>query len=135
ITALKKVEQDLKDAQAQLNLALVSGSAGTFVWDIRTNEVKWTKEEEALYGLPEGGFGGMLENWKKAVHPDDLPGVLAALQESIDQRKELDTEFRIVWPDNSIRWILAKAQTFYDENGQPERMIGINIDITARKGS
>jgi PAS domain S-box-containing protein len=52
ITMIKEVEEKLRDAQEQLNLALNAGSAGTFVWNIRTNDVQWTREEEALYGLP-----------------------------------------------------------------------------------
>jgi PAS domain S-box-containing protein len=133
ITPIKEVEEKLKDARTQLNLALSSGSAGTFVWNIRTNEVEWTREEEALYGLPEGGFGGRLDNWSQSVHPEDRAAALAALDKAIANKTELDIEFRIVWPDQSIHWILAKGKTIYDDQGAPEKMIGINIDITARK--
>lgn len=135
ITAIKEAEDKLRDAQLQLNLALKAGGVGTFVWNIRTNEVQWTREEEALYGLPEGAFEGKLDGWVRSVHPEDLPGALEKLQQAIDARVELDMEFRIIWPDKSIRWILAKAQTFYDEQGQPEKMIGVNIDITNRKNA
>jgi PAS domain S-box-containing protein len=133
ITRIKEVEEQLKDAQTKLNLAMAAGSAGTFIWNIKTNEVQWTKEEEALYGLPEGGFGGKLDGWSNAVHPEDLAAAMEALQKAIDTKTDLDTEFRIVWPDKSIHWILAKGRVFYDENGAPERMIGVNVDITNRK--
>ncbi|HEX6182213.1 MAG TPA: PAS domain-containing protein [Chitinophagaceae bacterium] len=135
ITGIKEVEEKLRDAQLQLNLALLAGTAGTFVWNIKTNEVQWTKEEEALYGLPEGAFEGKLDGWSKAVHPDDLPAALEKLQSAIDTRTEVDMEFRIIWPDKSIHWILAKGQTYYDDQGQPEKMIGVNIDITKRKNA
>jgi PAS domain S-box-containing protein len=134
ITAIKEAEERLLNAREQLNLALAAGAAGTFVWNIQDNKVQWTKEEGALYGLPEGSFGGNFDNWAKAVHPDDLPGVMRSLQNAIDTRMPLDTEFRIIWPDGSLHWILARGKVFYDETGQPERMIGINIDITGRKG-
>lgn len=135
ITMIKAVEEKLRDAQLQLNLALSAGSAGTFVWNIRTNEVQWTKEEEALYGLPAGSFAGSFENWTKAVHPEDLPEALEKLQKAMDSRTGLDMEFRIIRPDGSIHWIMARGQTFYDENGSPEKMIGVNIDITNRKNA
>lgn len=135
ITAIKEAEEKLLNAREQLNLALAAGAAGTFVWNIQDNKVEWTKEEEALYGLPEGSFGGNFDNWAKAVHPDDLPGAMKSLQHAIDTRMPLDMEFRIIWQDGSIHWILAKAKVIYDENGRPERMIGINIDITGRKQS
>jgi PAS domain S-box-containing protein len=133
ITMIKEVEEKLKDAQLQLNLALAAGSAGTFIWNIKTNKVQWTKEEEALYGLPEGSFGGTFDNWAKAVHPDDLPEALKTLQRAIENKTDLDMEFRIILPDGTIRWIYAKGQVEYDDNMEAERMIGINIDVTARK--
>ena len=134
ITPIKEVEEKLKDAQEQLNLALTAGSAGTFIWNIQTNDVQWTKEEEALYGLPEGAFGGNFDNWAKTVHPDDLPGAQKTLWHAIDTKTELDIEFRIIWPDGSIHWILAKGKVYYHEDGRPDKMIGINIDVTNRKG-
>lgn len=133
ITAVKIAEEKLRDAQEQLNLALAAGSAGTFIWHIKTNDVQWTREEEAIYGLPEGAFGGKLDGWIQAVHPDDLPAAEQALWHAINTKTPLDMEFRIIWPDGSIHWILAKGKVIYDETGQPERMIGINIDITDRK--
>jgi PAS domain-containing protein len=133
ITMIKEVEEKLKDAQVQLNLALAAGSAGTFIWNIKTNKVQWTKEEEALYGLPEGSFGGTFDNWMKAVHPDDLPAALKLLEHAIATKADVDMEFRIILPDKSVRWIFAKGQVEYDAQGEPERLIGVNIDITARK--
>lgn len=135
ITMIKEVEEKLRDAQSQLNLALSAGSAGTFVWNIKTNDAQWTREEEALYGLPPGAFGGKFDGWSATVHPDDLPGAMEKVRQSIDNKTELDMEFRIIWPDKSIRWILAKARTYYDENGQAEKMIGVNIDVTNRKNA
>jgi PAS domain S-box-containing protein len=135
ITPIKEVEEKLKNAQEQLNLALSAGSAGTFIWNIQTNEVQWTREEEALYGLPEGAFGGSLDNWARTVHPDDLQGAQESLWHAINTKTELDIEFRIIWPDGSVHWILARGKVFYNDKGEPERMIGINIDITNRRGS
>ena len=135
ITMIKEAEERLKDAQEQLNLALTAGHAGTFIWNVKTNDVQWTREEEALYGLPEGAFGGKLDGWTNAVHPEDLPGALEKLKRAVENKTELDIEFRIIWPDKSVHWILAKAKTYYDENGQPEKMIGVNIDITNSKNA
>lgn len=134
ITMIKEVEEKLKDAQLQLNLALAAGSAGTFIWNIKTNKVQWTREQEALYGLPEGSFGGTFDYWEKVTHPEDLQAALKAMQQAIDTKTDLDMEFRIIRPDQTVRWIYAKGQVEYDEEGMAERMIGINIDITARKG-
>ncbi len=45
-----------------------------------------------------------------------------------------DIEFRVIWPDGTVRWFAGKGGTFFDEAGTPVRMSGVNIDITQRKG-
>lgn len=133
ITQIKEVEEKLKEAQEQLSLALMAGSAGAFIWDMQTNESRWTKEQEALYGLPEGAFNGNPDVWIKAVHPDDLAKAEEQLWDTINGRKPLDMEFRIIWPDGSVHWILSKGKVTYTEDGKPERLTGVNIDITRWK--
>ena len=44
-----------------------------------------------------------------------------------------ECEFRIVHPDSSVRWVLGKGKVLYNPAGKPERMIGVNVDITERK--
>ncbi|HEX5691703.1 MAG TPA: response regulator, partial [Roseiflexaceae bacterium] len=41
--------------------------------------------------------------------------------------------WRVVWPDGSTHWLAGRFQIFYDETGMPRRMMGVNLDITARK--
>src|SRR3972149_3595680 len=55
------------------------------------------------------------------------------VQMALDGEKELDTEFRVLWPDKSIHHIKAKALVQRDASGRPVRMLGTNWDITARK--
>ncbi len=45
-----------------------------------------------------------------------------------------NAEFRVIWPDGTIHWMLAKGDiSSYDEEGKPLTVIGVNIDITERK--
>ncbi|GHO98248.1 hypothetical protein KSF_082960 [Reticulibacter mediterranei] len=121
-------------SQQRLSLAHQAAHIGTFEWDIQTNEIVWTPELEALYGLPPGGFEGKYENWAQRVHPDDLQQAEANLQSAASGGPPYNTEFRVIWPDGARRWLLAKGQvTHYDDAGHPRRMIGVNIDITDRK--
>ena len=45
----------------------------------------------------------------------------------------LDSEFRIVRPDGEVRWIASRGKVFLDRDGEPERMLGLNLDLTDRK--
>ncbi|GHO87369.1 PAS domain S-box protein [Dictyobacter formicarum] len=122
-----------RSSQQRLEMAQQAGQIGTFEWLVPTNDIIWTPELEALYGLPAGGFEGKYESWVQRIHPEDLERVESNLQRSIQGGAPYHIEFRIIRPDGSIRWMLGKGDTHYDEHGQALRVIGVHIDITERK--
>jgi PAS domain S-box-containing protein len=133
IDDLKRAEQEARSAGERLALAVTVGRSGTFEWDIRNNVTIWTPEIEELYGLPPGTFGRSIEDLEALVHPEDLEHVRACLAGSL-QTGELSWEWRIRRNGGGeVRWIVSHAKVFYDERGQPLRMIGFNRDITDRK--
>jgi two-component system, chemotaxis family, CheB/CheR fusion protein len=133
ITPYRNASEALLRTQEQLKLALEGGKVGTWVWDIKNNKVSGSREEASLFGIDETSFVKTYAEWEEAVHPDDLGLIREAVRQSIQNKLPLDSEFRIIWPDKSIHWLLAKANTHYDDRGEPDRMIGVNIDITERK--
>ncbi|MDF0556202.1 PAS domain S-box protein [Kamptonema sp. UHCC 0994] len=133
MTEIKRVEAELKNNQQRLQLAQQAGKIGTFEWNVQTGEITWTQELEALYGLEPGSFGGKYENWTQLLHPDDIAKTKQEIAKVANSGGELDIEFRICRPDNSIRWIALRATTFNDEQGLPLRTIGVNVDISDRK--
>ena len=42
-------------------------------------------------------------------------------------------EFRVLQPDGTVRWLGARGKFYYASNGDPERMLGVSLDITKRK--
>lgn len=135
ITGYKKAERSLVETQEQLKLAMDAGSVDTWSWDLRTDEVSIMGERQyKLYGLP-GMTMATYVDWEKMIHPDDRTGVRSALKNSIENRVPLDTEFRIITPDGTPRWILAKGIAYYDERGTPQKIVGVNIDVTERRNA
>jgi PAS domain S-box-containing protein len=114
-------------------LAQKAGKIGTYEWNIQTNEVTWTEELEALYGLDPGNFGGKYENWVQTLHPDDRLQAEQKVQQAALEGTNFDIEFRILYPDSSLHWIAAKGRVFNDETGKPLRMIGVNMDVTEHR--
>jgi CheY-like chemotaxis protein len=144
--------------QSRLELAQQAGKIASFEWLIPTNDIVWTAELEALYGLAPGSFDGQYEGWMQSIHPDDRPKVEQELWQAVKNGQGLDTEFRIVCPSDTrreeeyylldeascpltssccvpgeIRWIAVKSSLFCDQIGKPVRMIGIHMDITEKK--
>jgi PAS domain S-box-containing protein len=135
ISERKQAEEALRSSEERLALASYAAKIGTFDWNIQTDRTIWSIEQEALYGLPPGGFGGKYENWKQCLYSEDRDRAEREVFEAATNRTDLNTEFRIVWPDGSIHWIAAKGKVFCDSDGRNLRMIGVNEDITDRKNS
>ncbi|MEB3337251.1 MAG: response regulator [Leptolyngbyaceae bacterium] len=119
--------------QERLELAQKAGKIGTFEWNLQSNQVTWSAELEALYGLTPGSFGNTYEGWIQTLHPDDRPKTEQELWQAIQAGRGLETEFRIIDPQSETRWVAIKSSVFRDDTGQLLRMIGIHMDITEKK--
>jgi two-component system, cell cycle sensor histidine kinase and response regulator CckA len=127
----KEHEQQLAESRERLALALSAAKLGAWDWDLRTDVVHRSAECLAIFGDP--GLAGDHTAFARALHPDDAPAVRAGLRQTIADRAEWATEFRIVRPDGAVRWVSDVGRPHYDTAGTPVRMIGVIQDVTDRK--
>ncbi|HEV8067050.1 MAG TPA: ATP-binding protein [Planctomycetaceae bacterium] len=132
ITERKRSEVALRRDQEIFKLVHSIGKIGHWEWNAQTDENKWSPEIEALYGLKPGTFAGTYEAWAKLLHPHDLAIAEADVRRALETGKYF-SEFRVIWPDRSVHWLEARAIAFNDVHGKPERIVGVNMDITERK--
>jgi len=133
ITARKQIEEQLKQTATRLALATTAGGVGIWEFDIVNNVLVWDDQMIALYGIDKKNFSGAYEAWKVGLHPDDLLRGDKEIQMAISGKKEFNTEFRVLWPDGTIRFIRALAVVQRDDSGKALLMIGTNWDITDQK--
>lgn len=133
ITEKKKGEESLRDSEERLRLAQQAARMGTFEWNIQTGVNIWTPELESIYGLPLGGFTRTQLAFEKLVHPDDRSTVAELVEEALKTGLPTRGEWRVPLSDGSLHWIVGRWQVFRDDSGQPERMIGVHLDVTERK--
>jgi len=133
ITETKELEIKLKELTERLTLATDSAHIG--VWDLYYNDDKliWDDWCYKIYGVPNNTPVSGYSFWKARVYPDDLKKADTEFQLALKGKKDFNTEYRIVLPDDSIRYIKAQATVTRDDKGNPDRVIGINYDITERK--
>lgn len=84
----------------------------------------WGRSCESLYASPQ--------SWREALHPNDKEWVLAEIAD-LDFEKENELIYRIVRPDQSLRWIRDRIFPVRDVQGGVVRFAGIAEDITERK--
>ena len=133
ITERKLAEHELKQVSARLALATKAGGVGVWDYDIDNNILVWDDQMFSLYGIEKKDFSGAYDAWQSGLHPDDKERGDAEIQMAIRGEKEFDTEFRVVWPDGSVRDIRALAIVQHDSSGKPLNLIGTNWDITVKK--
>jgi PAS domain S-box-containing protein len=128
------MDKSIAEANDRLRLAMEAGRMGTWEWNVKSGEVKWSESLERIHGLKPGTFGGSFEDYASDIHPDDREGVLATVQGSLTGGPH-ELEYRIIWPDGSLHWLTARGLLIRDDQGEPERMIGICMDVTAQKAA
>lgn len=133
ITERKQIEASLRESEARLNLVLASQHMGIFDWNLLTNHILWSENMVLLYGLPLGTTSPSPEAFLNLVHPEDRTSFVEAMSFSIEQQQELAIAYRVVWPDGSIHWLSTQAQIYYNQDGQPIRMLGTTKDISNHK--
>jgi len=132
ITDRKCAEEAIRESEARTRIAQQAAHWGVFEYNYKTGKNYWSVELEALYGLHPGTFEGTYEGWLRRVHPHDRSEAEQAMERAL-ATDEYAHDFRIVWDDGSVHWLFARAKIFRDTAGVPERILGVNVDITERK--
>ena len=128
--SIRNISEQYKISE-RLKLATNNSSIGIWDYDVINNILVWDDIMMQLYGIEKENFKGAYEAWTEGVHPEDVARAELELQQALNGEKEFDTDFRVVWPNGSFRYLKAKAIVHWDSSGKPTRMVGTNHDITA----
>ena len=119
-------------ARSRSRAATLAAEIGVWSWTPGTNDVVVSGNWRQLFGIaPDTRV--TFETWRDALHPDDRDRAILELNAASEQQHDFDTEYRVVWPDGTVRWLVDRGRASYDAHGRPIRMAGVNVDITARK--
>jgi PAS domain S-box-containing protein len=133
-TERKMAEQVLAERELQLALAGRAALVGTYAYDTDSEILQVSEGYAAIHGYPEGTTRMSRSQWLAGVDPDDVEWLERRRSEVFRERQtEYIVEFRIPCAGRGVRWIEARSFVSYDRDGHPQRMVGVNIDITDRK--
>ncbi|WP_353550612.1 PAS domain-containing protein [Sediminibacterium sp. KACHI17] len=106
---------------------------GVWEFEFSTSRLIWDNKMYEIYGVPKDDFFHTIEDFRKRVHPEDLPGADEAMQNIVYATEPLFAQFRIIRPNGEIRTIKGNVTCIRDGAGQPVRLIGINHDISEQQ--
>ena len=133
ITPIKEIQLKYKEVAERLNLATNAANIGIWEHDIANDISLWDDQVYKLYGIKKEGFDGSDAAWRSMIHPEDRERIRIEEKVVLNGEKDLNHNFRVVWPNGTIRHIQSAAVLLKDEKGNPLKMIGTNWDITPIK--
>ncbi|HEY8945622.1 MAG TPA: PAS domain S-box protein, partial [Polyangiaceae bacterium] len=135
ITDRKLREEELRRTQERLELAMRGAELGMWDWDITSGQVFFNPRWAEMRGYHHEELQGHVNTWTSGIHPEDRPRVERVLEEHFrGERADYETEHRVRTKSGEWLWILDRGKVFArNERGEPLRMAGTELDITARK--
>jgi diguanylate cyclase (GGDEF)-like protein/PAS domain S-box-containing protein len=130
ISERKHAEEALREYQERLDLALRSGNMGVWQLDIASNKRYFDHQQCSLLGINSTTFKGSEDEFFRIIHPDDRETVKTTLAQTIELGIPYESEYRVVWPDESIHYIAARGKLVRDIHGRPWRINGVIFEIT-----
>ena len=133
ITDLKQAQAELVHSADRLRLALESGKSLAFEWDLESGRDTCFGDLRTILGIGDTTIVGRIDNFRNGLHPDDRERVLKSIDEAERRGLQYEEEFRIRWPNGTVRWVASRGRFSYAADGQATHMLGIATDITERK--
>ncbi|MFC7419390.1 PAS domain-containing protein [Iodobacter arcticus] len=135
ITEILKHEEALNESRKRMDLTIQCAGLGIWDWNIVTNEVLFGGQWAEMLGYELSEIKHNINSWSGLTHPDDLVIAGQVLQAHFDGKTPTySAEFRMRAKDGSWRWILGVGRVnAFGPRGEPLRILGVNIDIHARK--
>lgn len=128
----QRAEAELRARAGRLQTLLEAANVGTWDWNIRTGEVRWSDNLERLHRLEPGGFRGTFDGFLDGVHPDDRERVLDSIQRAVSHGESYAVEYRSAVSSSDVRWFEGRGYVIRDGDGVPAWMSGICMDVTER---
>lgn len=130
ISSWKRAQEQVRRAEQQIAQFQQIAHLGSWVWDIPSNVVTWSEELYRIYGLSPQDVNLTLEGYLERVHPEDRSLLKETVEKAASSLTSFTSEHRIIRPDGSTRFILARGEVVRDDAGRAARMLGTGQDIT-----
>jgi PAS domain S-box-containing protein len=130
--ALARQEAQLRSSEARLLEAQRIAQIGSWELDLGTGRLIWSDEIFRIFEIDPEHFEASYEAFLNAIHPEDRDAVNKVYSEALANRAPYEITHRLLMDDGRVKWVNERAETRYDESGQPLHPTGTVQDITAR---
>jgi PAS domain S-box-containing protein len=126
-----RAEDALRQSEAYLAEAQRLSKTGSFGWSVSTGEIRWSEETFRIFQY-DRTTKPTVELILQRVHPEDAVHVKQTIESASMNGKDFEHEYRLVMPDNSVKYVHVVAHALSDKSERIE-FIGAVKDETERK--
>jgi signal transduction histidine kinase len=123
--------------QSEKNMAHAQRLAHIGSWDIELTGgdpfakiAIWSDETFRILGFDKNTTTPSLQAFTERLHPEDKDYVMGAIASGISNNDNTPIQYRIIWPDGTVRWLRSEGEVLYNADGKPVRIVGSHQDIT-----
>src|ERR1700691_4423065 len=131
---LQNLYENLRKSEANLAEAQRLSHTGSWDWDVASKRIFWSAEMFNIFGFDPKTTTPTPENYLQSIHPDDRALIDAAASE-LYKGNDAEYNYRIVLPDNSIRYVRTIAHAITNDSGQVIEFVGTVIDVTEQRNA
>jgi transcriptional regulator with PAS, ATPase and Fis domain/CHASE3 domain sensor protein len=131
---LQNLYENLRKSEANLAEAQRLSHTGSWDWDVASKRIFWSTEMFNIYGFDPKTTTPTPENYLQSIHPDDRAPIAVATSE-LYKGNDAEYNYRIVLPDNSIRYVRTIAHAITNDSGQVIEFVGTVIDVTEQRNA
>lgn len=132
VETLRAENARLQDLEAFLRQSQAMANIGSYSWDFASGAVRWSDQMFEIMGVDPADFEGTVEDAARKFHPDDVEAVQHGVQKTLEGDPQ-PSEYRVLMDDGTVKTVWGQGDVLTDEQGQPYRMDGCVMDVTARR--
>lgn len=130
--ARKRSDEQKKESNMRLNLAMDSADAGLWELDLDSQTFFLNEKSQTIFGYTPNELATM-RKFEASVHPEDWPTVEKSISGAVKSGLPINVEYRIRHADGEEHWVISKGRPCLTSEGKVERILGLSMDITHRK--
>jgi PAS domain S-box-containing protein len=132
VTESRSAAQALRTATERVALAARGAGLATWELDQTSGRAYWDEQMWRLRGVEPQPEVPDLAGRLAFAHPDDRELVAGINRRGLEENGQIETVFRVVWPDGQVRWLASRSALVHDAASGSSRRIGVNWDVTDR---
>ena len=129
---------ELARAQERLTYALsASGMVGTFDWHVQSDTFYSDARFAEMFSVDpaKGEKGAPLADYLAGIHPEDVERIANAVNHAVTSGERYTQEYRLLQRNGDTRWVDARGECLFAQDGKPDRFVGVVVDITSQKNA